>query len=98
MRQPASDDRVVEPLASCDTQPTVVEESTLAALGGKKLVADRVVNKARDDIALAFEGDRNGELRNAVEEIRCAVERIDDPSVRFVRSFDASAFLAEEAI
>jgi len=37
-------------------------------------------------------------LRNAVQEVGGAVERIDDPGVRFVGAFAAAAFLAEEAV
>jgi len=37
-------------------------------------------------------------MRNAVQKIQCAVERIDDPAVRFVAAFARAAFLAEKAI
>ena len=42
--------------------------------------------------------DGNAELRNAVQEIGGAVERIDDPGVRLVGAFAAAAFLADEAV
>src|SRR5215813_8115418 len=37
-------------------------------------------------------------MRDAVQEIRCAVERIDDPAVAWVAARDLAAFLEQEAI
>ena len=48
--------------------------------------------------ALALERDRDGELRNAVQEIGGAVERIDDPGVGLVGALALAAFLAEKAV
>src|SRR5262249_2106374 len=42
--------------------------------------------------------DGDGELRDAVQEVRGAVERIDDPGMRLVRTLGAAAFLAEETV
>ena len=98
MRQAAGDHRIGEALARRDAQPLVVEERALAALGDEKLVGDRIVDHARDDRALALQPDRDGELRDAVQEIGGAVERIDDPGVGRVGAVVAAAFLAEEAV
>ena len=48
----------------------------------RTFVLDRIVDDARDDLAFALERDRNREVRNAVQEVRGAVERVDDPAVR----------------
>ncbi len=98
MGQPTGDHRVGQPLAPRDAQALVVEESAFAALGGKQLVVDRIVDQAGDDRVFAFERDRDREMRNAVQEIGCAVERVDDPGVGLVGAFVAAAFFAEKAI
>ena len=98
MRQAAGDHRVGEPLAGGDADAPVVEKGALAALGDEHLVGGRIVDQAGDDRALALERDRDGELRDAVQEIRGAVERIDDPAVGLVGAFARAAFLAEKAV
>ena len=84
MRQAAGDHAVGELAAAGDPQPLVVEEGALAALGDIKLVIGGIVDHAGDDGALALQADRNRKLRNAVQEIGGAVERIDDPGVALV--------------
>src|SRR4029450_7713035 len=79
-------------------QPLVVEEGALAALGGEKLVGDRIVDEPRDHRAFPLEPDRDRKVRNAVEEVQRAVERIDDPAVGLVAAFARAAFLAEKAV
>src|SRR5205814_7272187 len=98
MRQPTGDHRVGEVPPCGDAQPPIVEERTLAALAGIKLVGRRIVDHARDDRAFALEPDRDRELRNPVEEIGRAVERIDDPGVGFVAALPAAALLAQESV
>ena len=75
-----------------------MRKAPFAALGGEQLLVGRVVDQAGDDGALALERDRDGEMRNAVQEIGGAVERIDDPAVGLVGAFMRAAFLAEKAI
>ena len=98
MRQPARDDRIGEPLPRGDADAPVVEEGALAALGHEQLVVCRIVDEAGDDRAVAFERDRDGEMRDAVQEIGGAVERIDDPAMRPVGAHMGAAFLAEKAV
>src|SRR5262249_46523635 len=57
-----------------------------------------IVDDAGDDLALAFEADRNREMRNAVQKIQGAVERIDNPGVGLVGTLMPAGFLAEETI
>ena len=98
MRQPAGDDRLGEPLPRGDADAPVVEEGALAALGDEQLVVCRVIGEAGDDRAVPFERDRHGEMRDAVQEIGGAVERIDDPAMRPVGADMGAAFLAEKAV
>ena len=98
MRQRAAHDRVGEPLARRDADAAVVEERALAALGGEELVIGRIVDQPRDDLAVALERDRDREMRDAVQEVGGAVERIDDPGVGLVGALVRAAFLAEEAV
>ena len=96
--QCARDDRVGEPLAACHPKPRVVQERSLAALGGEELVIGGIVDHSCHDGALALEPDRDREVRDAVQEVQRAVERIDDPAVGRVAADARSAFLAEEAV
>ena len=98
MRQAAADHAVVELAAAGDAQPLVVEEGALAALGDVELVIGGIVDHAGDDGALALQPDRDRELRDAVQEIGGAVERIDDPGVGLVVALADAAFLADEAV
>src|SRR6186713_843539 len=48
--------------------------------------------------ALALERHRNCEVRNTVQEIGGAIERIDDPHVALVSALAPATFLAEKTI
>ena len=63
-----------------DAQPAVVEVGAGALLGHEHLVLDRIVDHARHDLALVLERDRDRPVRQPVQEVRRAVERIDDPA------------------
>src|SRR4029077_10248419 len=65
---------------------------------GEGLVAGRTVDEARDQLAFAFERDRNGKQRNPVQEIGGAVEGVYDEAVGRVRALYFAAFLHEEAV
>src|SRR6266851_7859236 len=98
MRQAAANDGLGEPRARRDAQPLIVEEGALAALGDEELLVRRVVDDSGNDRSLAFERDRDRELRNAVQEVGRAVERVDDPAMRLVGALLTAAFLADEAV
>ncbi len=98
MRQPAGDHAVAKVASPGDAQALIVEEGALAALGDVKLVIGRIIDQAGDHGAFALQADRNRELRNAVQKIRGAVERIDDPGVALVVAFADAAFLADKAV
>src|SRR4051794_7620048 len=98
MRQAAGDDAFVQLAAAGDAQPLVVEEGALAALGDVELFVGRIVDHAGNDGALTLQRDRDRELRDAVQEIGGAVERIDDPGVALVGAGAVAAFLTEETV
>src|SRR5690606_8369669 len=67
------------------------------------LIGDRLVDEACDHIAPALaigarllRGHGDGEMWNAVEEVRGSVERIDDPARLRVIAGDLAGFLQQE--
>jgi hypothetical protein len=75
----------------------IVEKRPASALGVEHFIAHRIVDHARDQFSIPLERDRDAEDREGVRVVRCAVQRIDDPSVRGGRIVRA-AFLAENAV
>src|SRR5262249_49408804 len=65
---------------------------------GDKPLGRRVVDEAGNDGAFALKRDRNGELRDAVQEVGGAVERIDNPAMGLVGSLLTAALLAQESV
>ena len=98
MRQPTANHAFAELAPAGDAQPLIVEEGALAALGGIEFFVGGIVDHAGDQRVLALQADRNRKMRDAVQEIRGAVERIDDPGVGLVIAHARAAFLADEAI
>jgi hypothetical protein len=72
----------------------------VAAAGGEAFVVDRVIDHGVFGLAAILHRDADRELREAVDEVGGAVERVDDPEVvlAFRLAFDESAFLALEAV
>ena len=70
----------------------------LTFLGDEHVVGRRIIDHARDELAVALQGERDGEDRNPVQEVRGAVERIDVPDVALVGAFDDAALFHDEAI
>jgi len=56
------------------------------------------MDDAGDQIAIALQRHGDGEMRNPVEKIGGAVQRIDDPTVPAVLGRDLAALLEHEAI
>ena len=52
-----------------------------AARGGEQVIAAGIVDHGLGQHALVLQGDGNGVLREAVEKVGGAVERVDDPLV-----------------
>jgi hypothetical protein len=63
-----------------------------------RFVHSRIVDDGGDDLPPPLQRDRNGEDRDAVQEVGGAVERIDDPTVLVVLARDAAALLHQEGI
>ena len=85
-------------LARGDAQALVFQPRALVLLGPEHLVAHRVEHDAGAQLAIALERDRDREVRDAVQEVERAVERIDDEAVRLVRALHLAAFLEQEAV
>ena len=94
----ARNDRLSKPLSRGNANALIVEERAFALLGNEHLLVRRIVDQAGDHGAFALERNRDGEVRDAVQEIGGAIERIDDPRMRLVGAFAAAAFLTEKAV
>src|SRR5262249_58936 len=79
-------------------QPVVVKERTFAALGAEQVVGRGVVDDAGHDRAFPLERERDGEVRDPVQEVHGAVERIDNPGVGLVAALAPAPFLANETV
>ena len=88
----------LEILARGDAQALVVEIGALATFGGEHFVRNGIVDDARNQLALALQRNGNREMWDAVQEVGCTVERIDDEPVRFIRTIDQAGFLGEDGI
>ena len=84
--------------AGGDADAAVVVIGALPLFGDENVVGGGIVDHARDHLAFALQPDRDGEDRQAMQEIGGAVERIDVPDVALVGALDRSAFLHHEAI
>ena len=93
-----ADDRRRELGAGRHTNAPVVEIGALAFLGDIGVVGYRVVDQPRDEFAVALQRDRNAEDRNAVQEIRGAVERVHDPAMGGVGTRDLAALFHQESV
>src|SRR5277367_4073216 len=98
MRQSAGDHAFIELAPAGDTDALIVEEGALAAFGGIELVIGGIIDHAGNDGSFALKPDRDRKLRNAVQEVGSAVERIDNPGVGLVVAWARAAFLADKAV
>ena len=101
-RNAGRDQRFGQVPACRDAQPLVLQPGPPALFGPEAFIGQRLIDQARRDLALAvrqrlLDRDRNREMGKPVQEVRCAVERIDDPA-RLVRiAGDFSCFLKQES-
>jgi hypothetical protein len=82
-----------------DADGLAVQERAASAYGREQLVACRIVHGADAQLAVHFERDRRAEERQAVGEVRGAIEGIADPAV--TRSFaraGTAEFLPEHVV
>ena len=80
-----------------DSHAPVVHLCAGAARSGEHLLPDRVVDQPRFQPVLVAKTDGDGEMRNTVQEIGGAVQRIDDPLIIVVAVLFA-AFLGQNAV
>jgi hypothetical protein len=80
-----------------DSHAPVVHLRAGATRGGEHLLPDRIVDQPRFQPVLVAETDGNGEVRNAVQEVGGAVQRIDDPLI-LVLAVLFAAFLGQNTV
>ncbi len=97
VRHAGADHRLGKAAAPRDAQAPLVDVGADALLGPEHLVADRLVDHAGDELAVALERHRDREERQPVQEIGGAVQGIDDPAMAPVAR-RLAALLHEEAI
>src|ERR1051326_3233634 len=97
-RQTGADNRLGELPTRRYSEPAVVQIGAGALLGPIHLVAGRLVDHPGDDFAVAFERDRDREMRDAVQKIGRAIEGIDDPTVARVAARDLAPSFEQEAV
>ena len=64
-----------------DAHPALVQERAASAACREQLVTRRIVDHRLCDVLTMAQGDRHCVLRKAVDEVRRAIERVDDPRV-----------------
>jgi len=98
VRDAGRDQRAREVRVRRDAEAGPVEPCPAPLLGDERLVLRGVEHHPGDDAAAALERDRYGEMRNAVDEVGRAVERIDDVPVGVGTgsAWRRSALLADE--
>ena len=89
---------VSQGFARRDPQTAIVHVGALALFGSEQLVARRIVNDAGDELALALQTDRDSKHRIGMQEVRRAVEWIDDPAMRRVGADHFAALFHQEAV
>src|SRR5690606_31862709 len=98
------DQRLAELPPGRNAQPGVLQPGAAALFRPEALVGDRLVDEPGDYLTPApsprlgfLDCDRDGEMRDAVEEVAGAVERIDDPARLRRIALDRAPFLEHEA-
>src|SRR3546814_4008367 len=97
------DEGVRQVAARRDAKASLIVPGTPALLRPEALVGERLVDEALRHLAPAAAGlrllhsDRDGEMGDAVEKVRRAVDRIDDPARLGRIARDRAALLHQEA-
>ncbi|MNE09261.1 hypothetical protein D3C80_1019330 [compost metagenome] len=99
-REAGAEQGAFQTLAAADTDALAVDGGAAAAAGGELFLAHRVEDHGVLDAAAVLAGDADGEVRQAVDEVGGAVQRIDDPQVvgAVAGALDQAAFLGEDAV
>jgi hypothetical protein len=88
----------VEVLPGRHLQALAIAEGAAAALGRVELAAERIPDRAGDDLSALARRDRDGPERKARDEVGRAVERIDDPGAPLAAGAPPAPLLPEEAV
>jgi hypothetical protein len=78
-RKGRGQDGAVEFLAGGDPDSFLVQKSAGTPAGSEQFIADRIVDGRVFRAALVLVGDRDGKMRNAVQEVAGAVQWVNDP-------------------
>jgi hypothetical protein len=100
-RDAGRDQRVGKVAARRDAQPRVLQPGALALFRPEALIGQRLIDQGGRDLALAIrhrllDRDRNREMRDAVKEVRGAVERVDDEARLVGIAGDLTALLGQD--
>ncbi len=90
--------QIGENAAGGNAQTAIVQEGAAALFRREQFVRCRIEDDAGHDFTIALQCDGDRELRNAVQEVGRAIERIDDPAVGAIGALFLLAFLAEETV
>ncbi len=91
-----SDQRSFEPALGADAYFPALELRTVAARGGEELLTHGIVDHRVLQPPAVFDRDRDSEGWKAVQEIRRAIEGVDDPEVFALAA--AAALLGENCV
>ena len=91
---PISD--ALQPTLLTDADASIIQMRAAAARGGEQLLADRIVDHAVLQAAALLTGDGDREHREAVQKVRRAIQRIDDPDGLVLSR--AAAFLGQDGV
>ena len=80
-REAGADQAFLQMLPARHADAAIVEKRATPARCGEEIVADGIVDDGLRDLPLVLQRDRHAILREAVQKVGRAVERIDDPHV-----------------
>ncbi|EEF93739.1 hypothetical protein CATMIT_01627, partial [Catenibacterium mitsuokai DSM 15897] len=95
-REAGDQHRAVQVLAVGDAHALFVELHAAAAAGGEQVVAQRIEDHAVGRLAVFAQRDRHAEMRDAVQVVAGAVERVDHPGV--ARLAERAVLFAEDGV
>ncbi len=95
-RETGAQQRTLETALSGNPDAPAVEHRAIAAAGGKQFIAQRIIDHGNLDPGLVLQGDGDGKLREAMEKIGRAIQRVDDPDMVVARMH--AAFFCENGM
>ena len=97
-RNAGGKNRLIHLRATGDSHAPVVEKSALAFFRPEHLFVDRFINNPGGNLAIFFERDRHGKMRDAMDEICRAIDRVDDPAAVRIIAGNLAIFFHQKAI